>query len=61
MNMIVSTMVRITTSVAPKLRASSLRKVESNNIIGCSLLQELWTFVIRSLHRRGLPASTSMR
>ena len=32
--MIVSTMVRMTTSVAPKLRARSLRKVESNNIVG---------------------------
>src|SRR5450755_2088184 len=33
---IVSTTVRMTTSVAPKLRASSRRKVESNNIAGLS-------------------------
>ena len=34
MNMMVSTIVRITTSVPPKLRASSRRNVESNNIVG---------------------------
>ena len=31
-NIIVMTMVRMTTRVAPKPRASSLRSVESNNI-----------------------------
>src|SRR5687767_13378241 len=36
MSIIVSTMVRMTTSVAPKLRDRSLRKVESNNIFGLS-------------------------
>jgi hypothetical protein len=33
MSVMVSMMVRMTTSVAPKLRARSLRKVESNNIV----------------------------
>src|SRR5881398_3034443 len=33
-SIIVSTTVRMTTTVAPKLRASSRRKVESNNIAG---------------------------
>src|SRR4029079_41264 len=33
-SMMVRTTVRMTTSVAPKLRASSRRKVESNNIAG---------------------------
>src|SRR5512133_3803381 len=33
-NMIVSTTVRMTTTVAPKLRARSRRKVISNNIAG---------------------------
>ena len=36
MNMMVSTMVRMMTSVAPKLWASSRRNVESNNIVGSS-------------------------
>jgi hypothetical protein len=61
-------MVRMTISVAPKLRASSLRKVESNNISPFSILEAprrptkarhglcfdaLWTSVPRS----SLPAA----
>jgi hypothetical protein len=39
-------MVRITTRVAPKLRASSRRKEESNNIDGFNIRSSLWTFVL---------------
>ena len=48
-SIIVSTMVRITTSVAPKLRASSWRRVESNNIVGLSKPNGLWTFELKTL------------
>jgi hypothetical protein len=41
---IVSTMVRITTSVAPKLRASSRRRVESNNIRRFPWLRRIMDF-----------------
>src|SRR5665213_3408192 len=44
MNMIVNTTVRMTTSVPPKLRASSRRKVESNNIFCLLAAQRIMDF-----------------
>ena len=58
----------MTTSVAPKLRARSRRKVESNNIVCCLIRRTLWTSNTwsprRHRSRRSMPmhwSSCSMR
>jgi hypothetical protein len=55
-SIIVSTIVRITISVAPKVRARSRRKVESNNIVGLFNRTALWTSDTKSLPPAHCPA-----